>query len=371
MISKYLKALIESNNRVIIPEFGAFMIQDTPSGKVISFNDFLTFNDGLLVNQIIKDKKISKSEALDIIKEFIQKTEASFSKDNAVVLEGLGKLYKDTQNNVKFESDLAAKAPAETTQKEASNTKSAEETEKAEEQAPKITLDANEEITQGKQEDSQEDNSVVSENKETPLIELDKKQEESLGNDHNDESDDDFIDDDEDEDLSNNENPYTESKKKSKLNLLLIIAASVIIVSVIVWALVTFDIFGSTPDKDMAAETPKVQIPMADSSVAEKDTAPAAETAPLEEPKVVEEPYVEPEVKEKRYFIIGGSFKQKANAERYMTDLNSQGFESEIIKRTNGFHAVCFYSFAERDKAFAKWREMRPEKPEIWVLIKQ
>ena len=39
MISKYIKELIENNNRIIIPDFGAFMIQNTPDGKQISFND--------------------------------------------------------------------------------------------------------------------------------------------------------------------------------------------------------------------------------------------------------------------------------------------------------------------------------------------
>ena len=49
MISKYIKELIPGNSRIIIPDFGAFMIQDTPNGKVISFNDFLKVNDSVVV----------------------------------------------------------------------------------------------------------------------------------------------------------------------------------------------------------------------------------------------------------------------------------------------------------------------------------
>jgi nucleoid DNA-binding protein len=81
MLSNYLKALIESNNRIIIPDFGAFMIQDSPEGKQISFNDFLKFNDGLLVNQIIKTDKVSKIQATDQIKEFITEVEKSFAQN--------------------------------------------------------------------------------------------------------------------------------------------------------------------------------------------------------------------------------------------------------------------------------------------------
>ena len=61
MIKNYLKGLIESNSRVIVPDFGAFMVQTSAKGKQISFNDFLKFNDGLLANEIIRAEKITKA----------------------------------------------------------------------------------------------------------------------------------------------------------------------------------------------------------------------------------------------------------------------------------------------------------------------
>lgn len=111
MIHKYLKELVENNNRIIIPDFGAFMVQDTPEGKQISFNDFLKFNDGLLVNQIIKSEKISKNEATEHIKTFVKEVEAAFSKKEAYKVEEIGFLIKDDHGNIKFESKLKASSP--------------------------------------------------------------------------------------------------------------------------------------------------------------------------------------------------------------------------------------------------------------------
>ena len=63
MINEYIKELISNNSRVIIPDFGAFMIQNSDNGKIISFNDFLKFNDGVLVNKIIVNEHILELES--------------------------------------------------------------------------------------------------------------------------------------------------------------------------------------------------------------------------------------------------------------------------------------------------------------------
>jgi nucleoid DNA-binding protein len=106
MIKKYISELVSGNNRVIIPDFGAFMIQETPEGKVISFNYFLKFNDGLLVNHIIKNDKVNKNQALEQIKEFVKEIESSFNQGKTYVFEGMGELSKDPQGNIKLSTKV-------------------------------------------------------------------------------------------------------------------------------------------------------------------------------------------------------------------------------------------------------------------------
>ena len=64
----YINKLLKDNSRLIIPGFGAFLLKTRPSGpsdekteKVhITFNDFLKFNDGVLVDHIAQKEKLNK-----------------------------------------------------------------------------------------------------------------------------------------------------------------------------------------------------------------------------------------------------------------------------------------------------------------------
>ena len=109
MISKYIKELIPGNSRIIIPDFGAFMIQDTPSGKVITFNDFLKFNDSVLLNKIITSEKVDAAKGKEAIKTFVSEIEAAFKAGESFAVEGVGYLSKDGQNNINFVQDENAK----------------------------------------------------------------------------------------------------------------------------------------------------------------------------------------------------------------------------------------------------------------------
>ena len=59
MIESYIFEMLREKSRVIIPEFGAFLMKqeyktdnNVTGTFVISFNDFLRFNDGLLIDNI-------------------------------------------------------------------------------------------------------------------------------------------------------------------------------------------------------------------------------------------------------------------------------------------------------------------------------
>jgi hypothetical protein len=106
MITNYLKELLNDNECVIIPEFGAFISKRhsatidyvnhsfLPPYKEIVFNDKLTNNDEILVDFISKKENISKEDSLTKIQNFVNQIAAILDVNNEYVLEGLGKMRK-------------------------------------------------------------------------------------------------------------------------------------------------------------------------------------------------------------------------------------------------------------------------------------
>ena len=106
MITNYLKELLNDNECVIIPEFGAFISQRhsatidyashrfLPPYKEIVFNNKLTNNDEILVDFISKKENISQEDSLNKIKNFVNQAAAILDVNKEYVLEGLGKIRK-------------------------------------------------------------------------------------------------------------------------------------------------------------------------------------------------------------------------------------------------------------------------------------
>ena len=104
MIEKHILKLLEKNNRVIIPDFGAFL-KGSGSSKNIFFNEFIKVDDGLLINSIIENEKLSRNDVSQEIAEFIEKVNTELSKKQKSVIEGFGVLFKDEKDIIKFEID--------------------------------------------------------------------------------------------------------------------------------------------------------------------------------------------------------------------------------------------------------------------------
>ena len=106
MITNYLKELLNDNECVIIPEFGAFISKRhsatidyanhrfLPPYKEIVFNNKLNNGDDILVDFISKKENISKEDSLIRIQNFVNKAVAILDVNNEFVMEGLGKMRK-------------------------------------------------------------------------------------------------------------------------------------------------------------------------------------------------------------------------------------------------------------------------------------
>lgn len=99
----------------------------------------------------------------------------------------------------------------------------------------------------------------------------------------------------------------------------------------------------------------------------------------LPEEVVVEPEVVEPEVvrPEDKYFLISGSFQSMANAEKYKSELEGKGYQSEVIVRNTGpnneFYKVSYRSFYDREEAFSalKREKQLPNNEHVWLLVKR
>src|SRR6056297_305927 len=112
MLDEYIKELIANNNRVIIPNFGAFLLRATSKNKnkkVLSekiediyFSPFLKFNDELLVNHIMKKEGLGQKEVMDKIAQYIKSIESSVKEKGAYKIKELGEFYMDNQGKIQF-----------------------------------------------------------------------------------------------------------------------------------------------------------------------------------------------------------------------------------------------------------------------------
>ncbi|MHC1704416.1 MAG: SPOR domain-containing protein [Tenuifilaceae bacterium] len=106
MNSKELTEQIQKNTRVILPEFGAFLVKESsdkgfnPSN--VSFSPFLRYNDGMLEVYVAKSKGISKEEAAKEVHEFVETIKNELQEKGTFQIESLGFLKRDQRGSLTF-----------------------------------------------------------------------------------------------------------------------------------------------------------------------------------------------------------------------------------------------------------------------------
>jgi nucleoid DNA-binding protein len=100
-MEKNIVALLEQNLRVIIPEFGAFIIRQKDP-RIIIFNEFLRYDDGLLVDYIAKTSRMEPESARKELANYAEFATKELEAGNTFSIEGLGTLKKDQAGKVIF-----------------------------------------------------------------------------------------------------------------------------------------------------------------------------------------------------------------------------------------------------------------------------
>ncbi|MDO4461534.1 MAG: HU family DNA-binding protein [Bacteroidia bacterium] len=106
-MEKYIQQLITDNTRVIIPDFGAF-IRPQGEGEVM-FNQFLSFDDGMLVEAVKTAENISEDEAKSRIAAYVESVKAKLNAGESISIEGIGEFHMEDNHIVMDNS--AQKSP--------------------------------------------------------------------------------------------------------------------------------------------------------------------------------------------------------------------------------------------------------------------
>ncbi|GEM_PF-420540 len=131
MNSKELTELIRQNTRIILPEFGAFLVKDNGEKEFnpnnVSFSPFLRYNDGMLEVFIAKSKAISKEEASKDVRDFVETIKNELLEKGEFPIEGLGLLKRDQRGSLSFTlllpNEIKTKSEVSTAEKPVSKKK--------------------------------------------------------------------------------------------------------------------------------------------------------------------------------------------------------------------------------------------------------
>ncbi len=116
-IKQQIGQILYERDALIIPDFGGFVSSYKPAtidhvqglihppSKKLSFNKNLMINDGVLINCLQESLGISLSEARKSIEDFVDRTVIKLDNREIIVFPGIGRLYKDYENNLQFLQD--------------------------------------------------------------------------------------------------------------------------------------------------------------------------------------------------------------------------------------------------------------------------
>lgn len=350
-IERHIVDLLHQHDCVIIPELGGLVANYTPAfadekgnslrppKKGFIWNKFLTHNDGLLANEIVKKDQVTYSEALEVVGQYVSKIKKELENHKRFDFSQIGFLYQGEKGQIQFEYSgknflmNSFGLPVVRMEKLA---------------IPEFV---------------KEKEAVVVEEKETKVVQLEPKVAEKK----------------EDSKVIPIASPETIEKVIVKNSKWWIAAALIPIGFYSAWIPMKTDMFNKggnfhysdlnpfTFDKEKGNYKMSVDIAF------EIDTLEAVSFEPLEayakktsdtlneENNVLspESIFVDVETPELEtanvtlgnYFVIGGCFSKEDNAKEFVSQLKGKGYEAVLVDVNKGLHRVAFGQYGSKEDA--------------------
>ncbi len=348
----YISQLLPENETVIVPGFGAFSLihkpaeireeeeQVLPPSKEISFNSKIRNNDGLLVEYVAHQEDISHFDALKKIEEERDFILYQLDKGERVTIENIGLFYPDDANEIHFEPASDENLDLESYGLNIASLKEPEPEEKQEE-IPK------EEAPVAETSDEQ-DGPAKEDEKPEPADEPEFEPVEQLAP------------------RKNNE-PERQQKRGWLWLLLILLPLAAAGIYMYVFQKKT------KPDTvEIKIEKPSSEeqtIPFSDST----GIVPAAPSETIENQQEYTENSINTITTEPgKFYLIGGSFKEEENANKYFSQLQDEGYQPFHLGKKGNYYLVgigTYNSEAEAVKAQNNFLEKHPGSG-AWVFEK-
>jgi len=368
-MEKYILDLISENNRVIIPNFGAFIVSKE-NGVSILFNNFLSFNDGLLVNYLAEQKGIDTIVATDQVFEFVDQLKKELDELGTYTIKKLGTFKKDENGILRFQQDDNFSEVLDEGTKVASEDIDVTDRPVEDDASKKVFIldvEKDEETISNKtigekpivKEESKEEVESESNKKEsvktiivpptststsprsTPTEPAPMKKEEKVP-------------------IKKAETPRKTKKKNDDKG----VAAIIVVVAIIISAVGAYFLFFNKPEAPKPVAKKTITQPVKKPIV--KDTI--AIKPEVEKPKPVEKPKVDPSQALKgRFYIIVGGFKEVNNAYKMVDDLKGKGYSKAQMIVKDNMHLVSIDSDVSYKKVEAKQQEILSAQIESWL----
>ncbi|TAJ09022.1 SPOR domain-containing protein [Marinilabiliaceae bacterium JC017] len=362
-MEQYLQELIKENNRVIIPNFGAFIIAKE-KGFSILFNNFLSFNDGLLVDFVSEKEGLNKEAALDKVMHFVGQLKRTLDSSGSYTLKGLGTFTKDANGILRFtqESELPVDNIESLTEKEM----------------------ANDELLDIVSNDEAIEQELAEEIQETPLPPEKKREKKGTVTDTSKQEE--PAAKKEETTNSSGHHRVRHSRKYKPFNIerSALIISLLVLLPVLLVAVYFLFFHQDTKNKEVFNKNTVVVKEIKNDSEKSKSKEPAkvttpptekpvkAEKVPAEQPTKKVTPTEKKQVtttNRKPHTVIVGSFKEERNANKMVATMKEKGYEAAFKFPRGSMFMVSAGAYDKTSQAMAVQEELLSNhKIESWIL---
>ncbi len=359
---KEIYTLLLQHDIVIIPGLGAFVseyhpaeISDDsdeikPPSKNISFNPDLKNNDGLLVGHIAEKLHISHFNALVRIEKERDEMLFKLDKGDEVFVEGVGTLSHDEQGAIVFQESLEENMLLDSFGFEPMSISEPEQAEPPLEDPEPVS-----ETEEPEQTEEEVPNEAPATEEEKPAEQTEPKKTAPVANSERKE----------------------EKKRKPWLFLLIIIP----LLAVAVFVFIKGFNNGTTDKNEMSSTTVAEELPeeqevvVPDSLTSDSLATTVQDTSAVSDTvKTAPEPIetIAAEQDSIKYYLVGGSFSVKENADAYLNELQEKGYEAFHVGKKGRFFIIGINSYKTFSEAEAAKEIYLNDNPgsEVWVYRK-
>lgn len=111
-MDQFIKLLLEKENNAILPGFGAIVIENENTGKLM-FNEYLKFNDGKLDAIIVENSMMELQDAQNYVAKNVREIMQTIDKGDTYDIFNLGSFSKDEDGSIVFEGSLSGYTSSE------------------------------------------------------------------------------------------------------------------------------------------------------------------------------------------------------------------------------------------------------------------